>query len=93
MDFNELIAQISENHNLLDYFEKDVRITIDEEREKFEDLLQRAMREFKEERISWVRLLGFFSRRGRLEGYYDLELSPGKYSENVMGKEEQENDE
>jgi len=58
--------------------DKEVRESIDGEREIFEDLLNRILVDFNEDRISWIRFVGFFSRRGKLEGYFDINMSPGK---------------
>lgn len=58
--------------------DKVVRETVDGDKEILENLLNRVINEFQEERISWVRFIGFFSKRGKLEGYIDLTISPSK---------------
>lgn len=58
--------------------EKVVRKTVDGEKETLENLLNRVIVEFKEESINWTKLLGFFSKRGRVEGYIELNISPSK---------------
>ncbi len=54
------------------------RETLDGEKELFEDLLNRVLNDHKEETITWLQLLGFFSKRGKLQGYNELQLSPTK---------------
>lgn len=58
--------------------EKPVRQTIDGAKETFEDLLNRVISDFREENITWPKFIGFFSKRGRLEGYADIQISPSK---------------
>jgi poly(3-hydroxyalkanoate) synthetase len=55
-----------------------VRETLDGEKETFEQLLYRVMNDFKKPKISWLQFLGHFSKRGRLQGYNELEVSPTK---------------
>lgn len=49
-----------------------VRESIDGEKEMFEDLLNRVLNDFKDPNISWLQFLGFFSKRGRLQGYNEI---------------------
>lgn len=55
-----------------------VRETLDGEDEIFEDLLNRILNDFKDSEISWLQFLGHFSKRGRLQGYNDINISPTK---------------
>lgn len=55
-----------------------VRESVDGEKETFEDLLYRLMNDYKKPQISWLQFLGHFSKRGRLQGYNDIEVSPSK---------------
>ena len=57
------------------------RRTIDGEAESFEDLLNRVLTEYKEESIGWIQFLGFFSKRGKLQGYNQIQLSPTRGKE------------
>ncbi len=58
--------------------ERVVRKTVDGDSETLENLLNRAISEYGEESITWTRLLGLFSKRGRVEGYHELQISPSK---------------
>jgi hypothetical protein len=58
--------------------ERVVRQTIDGEKETLENLLNRVIADYGEESITWGKLIGFFSKRGRLEGYVELTISPSK---------------
>ncbi len=55
-----------------------VRETMDGDKETFEGLLLRLINDFKKPSISWLQFLGHFSKRGRLQGYNDIEVSPTK---------------
>jgi hypothetical protein len=55
-----------------------VRESIDGEKETLEGLLNRILNDFKKPSISWLQFLGHFSKRGRLQGYNDIEVSPSK---------------
>ncbi len=57
---------------------KVVRINVDGEKETLENLLNRVLNEFNEETIIWLKFIGFFSKRGHLEGYNELTISPSK---------------
>ena len=65
-----------------DYFEpllsNVVRETVDGEKETLEQLLNRVLDDFKKPSISWLQFLGHFSKRGRLQGYNDIDISPSK---------------
>ena len=58
--------------------EKVVRVNIDGEKETLENLLNRVINDYGEELVTWIKFIGFFSKRGRLEGYYELNISPSK---------------
>ena len=55
-----------------------VRESIDGEKEQLEDLLNRVLNDFKKPDISWLQFLGHFSKRGRLQGYNEIDISPSK---------------
>jgi hypothetical protein len=55
-----------------------VRQTVDNEKEIFENLLNRILTNHRDEKISWLKFLGFFSKRGKLTGYKEIQLSPSK---------------
>lgn len=55
-----------------------VRESLDGEKETLEQLLYRVMNDFKKPKISWLQFLGHFSKRGRLQGYNELDVSPSK---------------
>ena len=55
-----------------------IRVSIDGDKETLENLLNRALNDYQEESITWMKFIGFFSKRGRLEGYIDLTVSPSK---------------
>lgn len=70
---------------------KIARRTLDGDTETFEDLLSRVLVDHKEETISWLQFLGFFSKRGKLQGYNQIQISPtrGKgLSDNGAGEEQ-----
>jgi len=73
-----VVASLTEDEVFQNLMEKNVRVSVDGERETLEDLLNRALTSFTEERITWTRLIGFFSKRGRMEGYFELSISPRK---------------
>ena len=64
-----------------------VRETVDGDTEKLEDLLNRVIGEYQEETVSWAKLLGFFSKRGKYEGYMDINVSPRKIKKVVEESE------
>lgn len=51
---------------------KVARVSLDDEKESFEDLLNRVVNEHKDEYITWLQFLGFFSKRGKLSGYNEI---------------------
>jgi hypothetical protein len=55
-----------------------VRVTVDNEKEKLEDLLNRVLTDYSDETITWNKFLGFFSKRGHYEGYKEIGISPTK---------------
>ena len=55
-----------------------VRVTVDNEKETLENLLNRVINDYESETISWPKFLGFFSKRGRFEGFVDMTVSPTK---------------
>lgn len=55
-----------------------VRQTVDGETETLENLLERVLKEYPEEDISWLQFLAFFSKRGRLHLMADITISPQK---------------
>jgi hypothetical protein len=55
-----------------------VRESVDGEKETLEQLLNRVLSDHKKGTISWLQFLGYFSKRGRLQGYTDIEVSPSK---------------
>ena len=55
-----------------------MRESLDGEKEIFETLLYRLMNDFKKPQISWLQFLGHFSKRGRLQGYNEIDISPSK---------------
>lgn len=55
-----------------------VRISVDGDREILSDLLNRIIKDYQEEKIGWLKFLGFFSKRGKLEGYNEIQISPSK---------------
>lgn len=55
-----------------------VRESVDGEKETLEGLLNRILNDFKKPSISWLQFLGHFSKRGRLQGYNEIEVSPSK---------------
>ena len=54
------------------------RETLDGDKEIFEDLLNRILNDHKDEFITWLQLLGYFSKRGKLQGYNEIQVSPSK---------------
>lgn len=67
-----------------------VRESVDREREKLEDLLSRVLGEHKEQSITWLKMLGFFSKRGKVQGYNEIQISPRKESTIVTSKQKAE---
>lgn len=51
---------------------KTVRISVDGEKEILSDLLNRMMEESEKEEITWMDVLGYFSKRGKLQGYKEI---------------------
>ena len=75
---NNLIGSIAEDDFFCDQMESIVRESIDGDRETLEGLLNRILNDFKRPSISWLQYLGHFSKRGRLQGYNEIEVSPSK---------------
>ena len=67
-----------------------VRESVDREREKLEDLLSRVLGEHKEQSITWLKMLGFFSKRGKVQGYNEIQISPRKDAAGGVDKESAE---
>jgi len=78
-----LIASILEEDFFQDHLDQVVRVNLDGEQEKLDDLLNRVIAEHREDIISWIQLLGFFSKRGKASGYNDISVSPSK---NPLGR-------
>jgi hypothetical protein len=55
-----------------------VRESVDKEREKLEDLLSRILSDHKDPNITWLKMLGFFSKRGKVQGFNEVQISPRK---------------
>ena len=55
-----------------------VRESLDGEKESLETLLYRLMNDFKKPNISRLQFLGHFSKRGRLQGYNEIDVSPSR---------------
>jgi hypothetical protein len=55
-----------------------VRESVDKKREKLEDLLSRILMEHTDHTITWLKVLGFFSKRGKYQGYNEVQISPRK---------------
>ncbi len=72
------MGSIGEDEYFCEQMEVVVRESIDGERETFEGLLNRVLGDFKRPTISWLQFLGHFSKRGRLQGYNEIEVSPSK---------------
>lgn len=72
------MGSIGEDEYFGEQMEVVVRESIDGERETFEGLLNRVLGDFKRPTISWLQFLGHFSKRGRLQGYNEIEVSPSK---------------
>jgi hypothetical protein len=72
------VGSIGEDEYFCEQMEVVVRESIDGERETFEGLLNRVLGDFKRPTISWLQFLGHFSKRGRLQGYNEIEVSPSK---------------
>ena len=58
--------------------EKVVRESLDGEEEILEDLLNRILTEYSEDEITWGQFLSFFSKRGKVNHFKDLSISPTK---------------
>ena len=69
MEFNTLVGTIAEDEFFQGFMQTVARKTLDGDSESFEDLLSRVLVEHKEETIGWLQFLGFFSKRGKLQGY------------------------
>ena len=70
VDLNTLVATIAEDEYFQEHMQSVVRESVDGEHEKLEDLLNRILTDFKDPVISWLQFLGYFSKRGRLQGYH-----------------------
>jgi hypothetical protein len=67
METRELVHSIAETPFFESRMEKEVRITIDNDRETLESLLHRVLKYSEGNNlIAWYTFLGFFTRRGRL---------------------------
>lgn len=78
VDLSNLIDAIAEDDFFQESMQVVVRETMDGDKETFENLLLRLMNDYKKPAISWLQFLGHFSKRGRLQGYNDIEVSPSK---------------
>jgi hypothetical protein len=78
IDLSNFIDAIAEDDYFQDRMQEVVRESLDGEPETFENLLLRLMNDFKKPQISWLQFLGHFSKRGRLQGYNEIEISPSK---------------
>ena len=78
MDLSNLIDAIAEDDFFQDHMEDVVRESLDGENESLETLLYRIMNDFKKPNISWLQFLGHFSKRGRLQGYNEIDISPSR---------------
>ena len=67
---NTLVATIAEDEYFEEHMLSVVRESVDGKHEKLEDLLNRILIDFKDPVISWLQFLGYFSKRGRLQGYH-----------------------
>jgi Uncharacterised protein family UPF0564 len=56
-------------------------------------LLVRITEDHKEENISWLQFLGFFSKRGKLQGYNQIQISPSKQPLGKLFNTEQDEEE
>lgn len=84
VDLNALIASLAEDDYFQDQMEEVVRETVDGDQEKLEDLLNRVMNDHRDTEISWLQFLGQFSKRGRLQGYNELNISPRKRRQSML---------
>ena len=73
-----LIGSLCEDEYFDEQLEIQVRESVDGEKETLEGLLNRILNDFKKPSISWLQFLGHFSKRGRLQGYNEIEVSPSK---------------
>ena len=78
VDLSNLIDAVAEDDFFQDHMNEIVRESLDGERESLETLLYRLMNDFKKPSISWLQFLGHFSKRGRLQGYNDIDVSPSR---------------
>ena len=78
VNLNNFVGSIGEDEFFDEQMELVVRESIDGDRETLETLLNRVLNDFKRPTISWLQFLGHFSKRGRLQGYNDIEVSPSK---------------
>lgn len=75
---DNLVGSLAEDDFFQDHMNEIVRESVDGERENLEALLNRVLNDFKKPQISWLQFLGHFSKRGRLQGYNDIDISPSK---------------
>ena len=78
VNLSNFIGSIAEDEYFDEQMETLVRESIDGDKETLEGLLNRILNDFKKPSISWLQFLGHFSKRGRLQGYNDIEVSPSK---------------
>lgn len=78
VNLNNFIGSICEDEYFDEQMEVQVRESIDGEKETLEGLFNRILNDFKKPTISWLQFLGHFSKRGRLQGYNEIEVSPSK---------------
>lgn len=78
VNLNNFIGSLCEDEYFDEQLEMQVRESVDGEKETLEGLLNRILNDFKKPSISWLQFLGHFSKRGRLQGYNEIEVSPSK---------------
>ncbi len=78
VNLENLVGSISEDDYFNEHMNDVVRESLECEQETFESLLNRILSDFKKPSISWLQFLGYFSKRGRLQGYQELDVSPSK---------------
>lgn len=79
VDFNNLIASLAGD----EYFEGLMETVVREaegEKETLENLIDRVIKEHPSKTISWIHFLAFFSKRGRYQGFAQIQVSPKKMS-------------